>query len=863
MTVSHRKNKKTPKSDDGSTSAAAEPGVRYHCDACGADITLTVRIRCAECADFDLCASCFCSGAQPSKHKAWHDYRVVEQHSYPIFCDDWGADEELLLIDGCQTYGLGNWADIADHIGNRTKEEVQEHYITVYVEGRDGGQHGQERAQMALETYQRVAKPVFDPLTDEQGTGSRVACQLSTEEPPVVGPSLSFIPSISQDEFQRRKRRRVETLREAQASYSPPKSAKPLVSAPTNHSELVGFMPGRLEFEHEYEQEAEHLIKDIEFGRVYEFGGADMPSEWEALGSKATQGHARMEASGRGGPTSKKATQNAQDDKQANADGEAADDQPATADQEDKDKDKDAEPEDKPFDWDEDPTDLHLKLTVIDMYNERLDRRLRRKHFIFERNLVDYRRNQAAERRRIKEERELLSRTKHFAQMQTALDYEDFINGLCYEEALRKAAAQLQHYRKVGILTLDDASTYERDKAERARKAAEVAAGGLAAFPASGAAATPIAASARPRIDAARARQRDTSTPTPMEETLAASSVSAAASISTANGKDGKKDKDAATTVTSTTAKDIKSDKDKSKKGGANGDEPKTPRKPPQPLNLAQAPSLNLLTPAEAQLCSALRILPQPFLLIKSTLIAEFIARGGRLTRRECRTLVKIDVNKLGKVWDFFNEMGYFDAARQAGWTGGIGSPPRSKDKQVKKPDWLDGSMAMSASYSFVPCYTNGGNGGKEGNSDGMVNGISNSAGGGGGGGDGLFGKAFVNGSAGGWGGSGSETGNGGGLFDLAAHSGGSGVTSTQQQQALMMHNGRGAPLVSTAANTNGMNGTSNNNNNSSSSSSSSSSNSHNHVGGGGGSATPNMSSGRSGSQSPSKAEKYRPTAAV
>ncbi|TKY86460.1 hypothetical protein EX895_004609 [Sporisorium graminicola] len=833
MTVSHRKNKPTPKSEDGSTSAAAEPGVRYHCDACGADITLTVRIRCAGgCTDFDLCASCFCSGAQPGKHKAWHDYRVVEQHSYPIFCDDWGADEELLLIDGCQTYGLGNWADIADHIGNRSKEEVQEHYISVYVEGRDGSQRGDQRAEQALQRYNQVAKPVFDPLVDGEGTGSRVACQLSTEEPPVVGPSMSFTPSISQDEFQRRKRRRVETLREAQASYSPPKSAKPLVSAPTNHSELGGFMPGRLEFEHEYEQEAEHLIKDIEFGRVYEFGGADMPSEWEALGSKATQGHARMEASGRGGPTSKKATQNAEDDKEANAD-EEADEQQSAADakDKDKDKDKDAEPEDKPFDWDEDPTDLHLKLTVIDMYNERLDRRLRRKHFMFERNLVDYRRNQAAERRRPKEERELLSRTKHFAQMQTALDYEDFLNGLCYEEALRKAAAQLQHYRKMGILTLDDASAYEQEKAERARKAAELAAGGLAAFPASGAAATPIAASARPRIDSARARQRDTSTPTPMEETLAAQAAAASAGTpaSAANGKDSKKDKDAKD-------KDAKADKEgKGKKGGSGGDEPKTPRKPPQPLNLAKAPSLNLLTPAEAQLCSALRILPQPFLLIKSTLIAEFIARGGKLTRRECRTLVKIDVNKLGKVWDFFNEMGYFDAAREAGWTGGIGSPPRSKDKQVKKPDWLDGNMAMSASYSFAPS-TVGMNGVNE--SAGMVNGASVDNVNGATTGGGLFGRAFGTHSS-------QVTGNVGGLFDLAHSS--SGVTSAQHQQALLNHNGRGAPLVSTPSTANGVHAISPSNNN----------------GGVTGGASSTMTSGRAASQSPSKAEKYRPTAAV
>ena len=59
---------------------------------------------------------------------------MVERHARPIYVQDWGADEELLLIDACQTYGLGNWADIADHIGSyRTRDEVAEHYISTYV----------------------------------------------------------------------------------------------------------------------------------------------------------------------------------------------------------------------------------------------------------------------------------------------------------------------------------------------------------------------------------------------------------------------------------------------------------------------------------------------------------------------------------------------------------------------------------------------------------------------------------------------------------------------------------------------------------------------------------------------------------
>ena len=72
-------------------------------------------------------------------------------NSYPIFTEDWGADEcvliinfmplhlifffrELLLLTGISTHGIGNWKKIAEHVGTRTKEEVEAHYREVYIE---------------------------------------------------------------------------------------------------------------------------------------------------------------------------------------------------------------------------------------------------------------------------------------------------------------------------------------------------------------------------------------------------------------------------------------------------------------------------------------------------------------------------------------------------------------------------------------------------------------------------------------------------------------------------------------------------------------------------------------------------------
>lgn len=33
--------------------------------------------------------------------------------------------------------GLGNWAAVAEHIGTRTKEEVEQHYKSVYIDSPD------------------------------------------------------------------------------------------------------------------------------------------------------------------------------------------------------------------------------------------------------------------------------------------------------------------------------------------------------------------------------------------------------------------------------------------------------------------------------------------------------------------------------------------------------------------------------------------------------------------------------------------------------------------------------------------------------------------------------------------------------
>lgn len=218
------KPKGAPKSDSNSGG-----GVQYICNICSNDITSTVRIHCHEnvCANYDLCVECFSKGSANQHHDArTHQYLVIEPHSIPIYDKEWGADEELLLLEGAEQYGLGSWADIADHIGGyREKDEVRDHYLKTYVES------------------------TKFPLPELARPGDK---RMSEDTP--------------RDQFQTRKKQRIEERKEAiaQAAQTTAVQAKPTSSVPSCH-EVAGFMPGRLEFENEYFNEAEEAVQHMQF----------------------------------------------------------------------------------------------------------------------------------------------------------------------------------------------------------------------------------------------------------------------------------------------------------------------------------------------------------------------------------------------------------------------------------------------------------------------------------------------------------------------------------------------------------------------------------------------------------------------
>ncbi|CAG8457275.1 24783_t:CDS:10, partial [Cetraspora pellucida] len=441
------------------------------------------RINCAVCQDFNLCVTCFTSGEELEKHKSWHDYRVLEQYSFPLFNEDWGADEEELLIEGAEMHGLGNWADIAEFIGNRTKEDCEQHYMKTYVNS---------------ETW---------PL-----------------------PDMNVKFQIDEETMRERKRRRLQTIENRTQNTTQKTPTKVLTydykTLPANH-EIAGYMPHRYEFETEYENDAELVIKDLELNEH------------------------------------------------------------------------------------DDPQDFEMKTYVLEIYNKKLNKRAERKRLIFEHGLLEFRKNKAIEdeKYKSKEEKELLSKIKPFAQSLCKKDFDDLRDELFEELSTRLEIRKLKEYRQMGIMTLSEATKYEKAKAQKEANRE------LAARPYNGHT-IPISYSDRLAVKYISSKMNEHHSPSSPygNKTLPA----AASPVIRLNV-----------------------------------------RKQPQALDLNDEEGVHLLSEAERRLCETLRIFPKSYLVIKETILKEWARSGGTLRRRQARGLIRIDVNKTARIYDFFIEMGW------------------------------------------------------------------------------------------------------------------------------------------------------------------------------------------------------------
>ena len=485
---------------------------------------------------------------------ATHEFLVIEQHSIPIYDKEWGADEELCLLEGAEVYGLGSWADIADHIGGyRTKDEVRDHYIKTYVDS-----------------------PNF-PLPENADPGDK---RLSEEVPREV--------------FQARKKRRIEERRE-EAKSAPPATPKqkPTASVPACH-EVAGYMPGRLEFETEFANEAEEAVQHMQFDP----GDGLNPRNGEV------------------------------------------------------------EPE------------MELKMVVMDIYNARLTSRADRKKVIFEHHLLDYKKSVALDKKKTKEEIALANKAKPFARMMNHADFEAFTSHLEFEHNLRQAIAQLQDWRHMRIGDLKTGEKYEQEKQARAARPAPTG-----AFDRQAGVRPEKKSEKESNVKAAVTLELTAPELPERLKPLPPGSVPPPSITISANGTHAK---GPLTNGTSNTANIPPSQHEKKTRYIV----PPLSGTVPLKLTSENATDLHLLTREEAELCSTIRLMPKPYLVIKETVLREAMKNGGALKRKTVRELCKvcrsleanakpvedtciidatkqIDSSKCVKLFDFFVHSGW------------------------------------------------------------------------------------------------------------------------------------------------------------------------------------------------------------
>ena len=105
---------------------------------------------------------------------------------------------------------------------------------------------------------------------------------------------------------------------------------------------------------------------------------------------------------------------------------------------------------------DDKESEIQMKYKILDIYNARLDERIKRKKFVIERGLLDFNKQNNLDKTRTKEEKEIYNLMKVFARFNTSEDHEKLVQGIIKEKQIRQRIEELKFYRKLGIKTFEE-----------------------------------------------------------------------------------------------------------------------------------------------------------------------------------------------------------------------------------------------------------------------------------------------------------------------------------------------------------------------------------------------------------------------
>jgi transcriptional adapter 2-alpha len=262
--------------------------------------------------------------------------------------------------------------------------------------------------------------------------------------------------------------------------------------------------------------------------------------------------------------------------------------------------------------------DKQLKLRMLEVYNKRLAERRARKAFVVDRGLLNVKKQQALERRRTSQEKEIHASVRVFARFLEPNEYEIMLEGLAAESRIRNRIAELKEYRRAGVRTLAEGEAYDAEKRRRVAEAARLRALEHPAYGKQG----------------ARANKY-----------LSRDGYVNAATGAAGDGAAREVQKLAQSAGTNVGSRDA-------------GDGGGRKKKAPLPLDLADLPGVDLLSKREKDLCVNSRLLPVHYLAIKERLM-RLSAEGKTPKRSEVRHAFDIEPVKAIRVFELLLANGW------------------------------------------------------------------------------------------------------------------------------------------------------------------------------------------------------------
>ncbi|KAL4223106.1 Transcriptional adapter 2-alpha [Mactra antiquata] len=239
---------------------------------------------------------------------------------------------------------------------------------------------------------------------------------------------------------------------------------------------------------------------------------------------------------------------------------------------------------------DEDPIETELKLAVVDIYYRCLKDRQRRKRIIKKYGLINMRKNAHSKWRYDAGLGQAFDNMRVFSRLVSPQDYEMFLESMLYEQELKNEIKYLQDYRSNGLTKIQHIKMFRMLKKNRETSQCD-----------------------RHLLNDVVNHVKD--------ESACQNWLQKQAALENI-GKSGTLHL------------------------------PNAPRRSAPPLDIVSLPSYEKLSVGERELCSQLRIIPAAYLDFKQALIHE-CDKHGSLKLAQARQLIKIDVNKTRKIYDF------------------------------------------------------------------------------------------------------------------------------------------------------------------------------------------------------------------